>query len=129
MRQVKIIIVDDDRITLSILHKVLTEAGYKVYPTTNGEEGLKLAESVQPDLVISDVLLPKMDGLELCRTLLGKNIPVILISAVYKGAALQPEITESGALAFFQKPLNPNEVLKKIRALFPLEEKDPPHSE
>ncbi len=129
MNPVKIILVDDDRITLSILHKVLSKAGYKVYPTTNGEEGLKLAESIHPDLVISDVLLPKTDGLELCRILLSKNIPVILISAVYKGAALQPEIKESGALAFFQKPLNPEEILIKIRSLFPIEEEEPPSSE
>ncbi|MEL7021641.1 MAG: response regulator, partial [Bacteroidota bacterium] len=69
MENYKILIVDDEPDILEILQYNLEREGFKVAVANNGEEGLAIATEFNPDLIILDIMMPKMDGVELCRTL------------------------------------------------------------
>ncbi len=106
----KILVVDDDRVTLSMLQMILSKGGFKVLTAIDGERGYERAKDTNPDLVISDILIPKVDGLELCRRV--KQDPalsltkVILMTGVYKGATFKVEAKKAGAEDFVEKPFN-----------------------
>ncbi|MBA2847686.1 response regulator [Thermosulfuriphilus ammonigenes] len=82
-RKPKILLVDDEESIHVLYREELEEEGYEVYSALNGEEALKMAEEVDPDLVILDINMPGMDGIEVLRQLKEKkpNRPVILSSA------------------------------------------------
>jgi CheY-like chemotaxis protein len=117
----KILIIDDDRVTLTMLEMILSRHGYQVLSAKDGAEGLDLATKEKPDVVISDMLIPKIHGLELCTKIRQdpqlKDIKVILMTAVYKGAAFQFEAKDSGADFFIEKPIDTNELLDKLDKL------------
>jgi CheY-like chemotaxis protein len=118
----KILIVDDDRVTLTMLEMILSRHGYQVLSAKDGEEGWQLASQEQPDAVISDMLIPKIHGLDLCAKIKKdpqlKDIKVILMTAVYKGAAFQFEARDSGADHFIEKPIDTNALLDELKKLF-----------
>jgi CheY-like chemotaxis protein len=108
----KILIIDDDRVTLTMLEMILSRHGYQVLSAKDGAEGLDLATKEKPDAVISDMLIPKIrQDPQL------KDIKVILMTAVYKGAAFQFEAKDSGADYFIEKPIDTNELLDKLDKL------------
>ena len=117
----KIVIIDDDRVTLTMLEMILSRNGYQVLSAQDGEAGLELVSKEKPDAVISDMLLPKIHGLELCSQIKQdpqlKDIKVILMTAVYKGAAFQFEAKDSGADHFIEKPINTNALLERLDQL------------
>ena len=117
----KILIIDDDRVTLTMLEMILSRHGYQVLSAKDGAEGLELAAKVKPDAVISDMLIPKIHGLELCTKIKQdpqlKDIKVILMTAVYKGTSFQFEAKDSGADHFIEKPIDTNELLDKLDKL------------
>jgi len=117
----KILIIDDDRVTLTMLEMILSRHGYQVLSAKDGAEGLDLITKEKPDAVISDMLIPKIHGLELCTKIRQdpqlKDIKVILMTAVYKGAAFQFEAKDSGADHFIEKPIDTNELLDKLDKL------------
>ncbi len=117
----KILIIDDDRVTLTMLEMILSRHGYQVLSAKDGAEGLELATKEKPGAVISDMLIPKIHGLELCTKIKQdpqlKDIKIILMTAVYKGAAFQFEVRDSGADHFIQKPIDTNELLDKLDKL------------
>jgi CheY-like chemotaxis protein len=119
--QSKILIIDDDRVTLTMLEMILSRHGYQVLSAKDGAEGLELAAKEKPDAVISDMLIPKIHGLELCTKIKQdpqlKDIKVILMTAVYKGATFQFEAKNSGADQFIEKPIDTNELLDKLDKL------------
>ncbi len=114
----KVLIVDDDRVTLTMLQKILSSSGYEVITAMDGEEGYKRAQEVKPDLLISDMLIPKVDGLELCKNI--KESPtlnqtkVILMTGVYKGVTFKVEAKEVGADDFVEKPFDRNNLLSRV---------------
>jgi len=114
----KAVIIDDDRITLKIIEKALTELGLEVLSAEDGMEGLDLIQTQKPFLVISDMLLPKLHGLELCRRIrendITKDIKIVLMSAVYKGPMFERDINTSGADYFIKKPLDIPELVKLV---------------
>lgn len=117
----KIIVVDDDKVTRSLLEKTLILQGYWVYSAKDGEEGFALIKKEKPDAVIVDILIPNIDGMELCRKVretsgLSKT-KVILITAVYKSPAFQNEAKKCGANWLTTKPLDTKEVLRKLENL------------
>ena len=65
----KILIVDDEPDILELIEYNLKKEGYQVFLASNGQEGINVAKKVQPDLIILDIMMPKMDGITLCRTL------------------------------------------------------------
>jgi DNA-binding response OmpR family regulator len=114
----KVLIVDDDRVTLTMLQQILSSSGYEVITAMDGEEGYKRAQEVKPDLLISDMLIPKVDGLELCKNI--KESPtlnqtkVILMTGVYKGVTFKVEAKEVGADDFVEKPFDRNSLLSRV---------------
>jgi DNA-binding response OmpR family regulator len=114
----KIIIIDDDPVTLTMLSKLLTAADVQVLSARDGRDGLDLAMKERPNLVICDLLIPHIDGLDLCRTIKAEPslflTKVILMSAVYKGFHHKSDIYDSGADDFITKPLDTKLLKEKI---------------
>ena len=117
----KILVIDDDRVTLTMLEMILSRHGYQVLSAKDGEKGLELALKAKPDVVISDMLIPKIHGLDICNKIKQdpqlKDTKIILMTAVYKGATFQFEAKESGADHFIEKPIDTNELLDKLEKL------------
>ena len=113
----KLLLVDDDAHNLKNLAYFLRTQGYKVYAASNGSEAAQLLQANEFDLVLSDVIMPGVNGLELLDRVrsLVPELPVLLMS----GAPLdQNEILERGAADFIMKPLELNDLLAKLtRAL------------
>ncbi len=115
----RILVVDDDRTFRIILIRYLEKQGYTVQGVGSGVEGLDAFESEPHDLVVSDVMMPEMDGLEFCRRLrntrLGQLVPFIFLSG--KGE-LDDRIQGHmmGADDYLNKPFEPRELLAKIEA-------------
>jgi len=122
----KIVIVDDDRVTLAVIEKALILAGFWIYSAKDGAEGLELVKREKPDILISDMLLPKIHGVDLCKIV--KESPelkatlVILMSAVYKKITSKDLIMESGADDFIGKPVYLDDLKDRINKL--LKDKD-----
>ncbi|MFA5097019.1 MAG: response regulator [Candidatus Margulisiibacteriota bacterium] len=111
----KILIVDDEKDLVEIIRLGLEPLGYQVFEAYDGQEGLEKARQIKPDLLILDLMLPKLDGYQVCRMLKFdvnyKEIPVILLTA----RAAEKDIAmgqEAGADAFITKPFK-HEVLKE----------------
>jgi DNA-binding response OmpR family regulator len=116
----KIVIVEDDRVTVALLEKALSSADVQVLSAPNGLIGLNLVSHERPEVVIIDLLIPQIDGFELCRRI--RNNPdleetkIIIMSAVYKGVYFKRDISDSGADAFLVKPLNVQELRAKVES-------------
>lgn len=123
---VKIVIVDDDRSTLALLERALIMRGFWVYSAKDGEEGFDLINKEHPDLVISDMLMPKIHGVELCKKIRAipelKHIKFIMMTGVYKGRFGLEEAFDSGADYFITKPIDMDNLLNKIFALLKIDE-------
>ncbi len=117
----KIAIVDDDRVTLAVIEKALILDGFWVYSAKDGEEGLALVKREKPDILISDILMPKIHGVDLCKKVKEsqklKHTRVILMSGVYKTITYKDLIRESGADDFIEKPVDLNTLKGKINKL------------
>jgi len=116
--QAHILLVDDEPAITENLAPFLTRSGFRVTTAANGEEALDKIEAEGPDLVVSDVLMPKMDGRELLRTLRHTDnwIPVILLTQV--GEAFERAMAlEEGADDYINKPFEPHELIARIRAV------------
>lgn len=116
----KILIVDDEEDLVEMLTFRLRAADYDVVSARDGREGLEKAKTEKPDLIILDVMMPKMDGYHVCRTLKSdnayKNIPIIMLTAkVLDGDKKAGEI--AGADDYITKPFDGGELLAKIKKL------------
>ncbi|RSK25432.1 response regulator transcription factor [Bhargavaea beijingensis] len=114
----RILVVDDERPILTLLEYNLKQAGYEVITAADGEEGLQKAESEIPDLIVLDPMLPKLDGMDVCRTLRqkGVNTPIIMLTA--KSDELEKILgLELGADDYMTKPFSPREVVARVKAV------------
>ncbi len=113
----KILIVDDIPTNIDVLTQLLME-DYKMVCATNGELAVKLAKSSLPDLILLDIMMPEMDGYEVCRELkldeTTKDIPVIFLTAK-KGEEDKIKGLEIGAVDYISKPFNPVFLKHKVR--------------
>src|SRR5215813_6022228 len=112
------LLVEDDARLAALLAEYLGQNEMQVAVAADGERGLALARSQAPDVVLLDVMLPGMDGLEVCRRLRSRpdtaGIPVIMITA--KGEDVDKIVgLELGADDYLAKPFNPRELLARIR--------------
>lgn len=112
----KILVVDDERAIVDILKFNLQREGYSVITAYNGEEGLELFEKENPDLVLLDIMMPKIDGLQVCNTIRNKyDTPIIMLTAraeeVDKVLGL-----ELGADDFVTKPFSVRELMARVKA-------------
>jgi len=121
-----ILFVDDDNVISTLSKRVLAKAGHTVFLATTGREALAILKSVAPDLVITDLVMPDMDGLELIRTLLLSSpaLKIIAISGEFQGEFLR--VAEAfGAKASLQKPFDPLELLRLVNEVATSEKREP----
>lgn len=113
----QVLVVDDDPQILSFLRRALTYDGYAVETATDGVEALMKAQGRELDLVVLDIMMPGIDGLEVCRTLRrSSDVPILLLTA--KGTvADRVEGLDTGADDYLVKPFDFDELLARIRAL------------
>jgi OmpR family response regulator RpaB len=113
----KILIVDDEPMIRRILSTRLTMAGYAVALATNGEEALEVFKEESPDLIVLDVMMPKLNGLEVCQELRKQTeIPIIMLTAL---GDVADRITglQLGADDYLPKPFSPKELEERINAI------------
>ena len=117
MANEKILVVDDDTNICELLRLYLTKEGYQVTVANDGEEGLEKFNQVKPDMVLLDVMMPRMDGLEVCRRIRkAGNTPVMMLTA--KGETFDKVLgLELGADDYMVKPIDVDELLLRIEAL------------
>ena len=120
MSKGKILVVDDEINITQILQFSIGAEGYDVITAQNGEEAIDKARREQPDLIILDIMMPRIDGYEACRILkanpLTKNIPVVLLTA--KGRDIDKRLgQEVGAIDYIVKPFSPNKLIDRIHKL------------
>lgn len=112
--------VDDEPDVSKLLKARLESAGYAVFAAFDGVEALKAVKEFSPDLILLDVMLPKMDGYQVCRLLKfdekSKNIPVIMLTA-RAGESDKDKSLEAGADAYLTKPFKSDELLSTISSV------------
>ena len=114
----QILVADDDKNTRRLLQAVLEHDGYRVFPAENGEDALAVLDDQHIDLVILDIMMPKMDGYEFTKTLResNNNLPILMVSAKQL-----PSDKKQGFLVgtddYMTKPIDEEEMLLRIRAL------------
>jgi DNA-binding response OmpR family regulator len=116
----KILLAEDDRDVSGILIQILQLSGYEVQHAANGVEALEMLKAFHPDLVVTDVMMPQMDGWELCRRVkldsTHKGVPVLILTAKSDSIA-ELRSFESGADEFLAKPFESTELLAVIQKL------------
>jgi len=116
----KILVIDDDLDSLKLIGLLLQRQGYQVVAAPGGSQGLDLAQSESPDLVLLDIMMPNMDGYEVCRQLRGNprlaHIPVIMFTAKTR---VDDKVAgfEAGADDYLTKPTHPAELASRIKML------------
>lgn len=114
----KVLVVDDEPSIVTLLQYNLEQAGFEVITANDGEEGMKKAIREQPDLMILDLMLPKMDGIEVCKQLRQQKMmtPILMLTA--KDDEFDKVLgLELGADDYMTKPFSPREVLARIKAI------------
>ncbi|WP_208732184.1 PP2C family protein-serine/threonine phosphatase [Leptospira perdikensis] len=114
----KILVVDDNETNIEIITHILLNQGYEVAVAYDGEYALELAEVLDFDLILLDILLPGLSGLEVAKRLLGmdrsKNTPILFLSALNETADIVKGL-ETGAVDYITKPFQETEILARIR--------------
>jgi len=120
MPKEKILVVDDEEDILELLKYNLSREGYQVLCTTSGEKTLNLVKTETPDLIVLDLMLPDMDGLEVARRLKDnphtKNVPIVMLTAKGEEADIVTGL-ELGADDYVTKPFSPRILLARVRAV------------
>jgi len=113
----KVLVVDDDAKTVELVKLYLTRDGYKVYTATDGNEALDIARQVRPDLMVLDLMLPGVNGLEICRTL--KNEFDVLVIMLTARTTEEDKLAglDMGADDYVTKPFSPRELAARVRAV------------
>jgi len=120
MAKGRILVVDDEIYIVHILDFSLGMEGYEVVTALDGEQALEKARAEKPDLIVLDIMMPKLDGYETCKRLKAdpetKDVPVILLSA--KGRNVDQKVGfEVGADDYITKPFSPRKLVERINAI------------
>ena len=128
--QTTILSVDDSPDKLELIALILREAGYRVLSASNGQEGLELAKEEIPDLIISDVTMPGMDGFEFCRLIRADaslhGIPIMLNTAIRKDTESLTLGLAAGADDYLEAPFDPGRLAAKVARLIERKRTDEP---
>ena len=114
-----ILIVDDDRVSRTLYTRILQHAGFAVHEAIDGADGLEKVRELDPDLMILDLVLPKIDGLTLCQTLRAEEgfarLPIFVISGRADKQMIKRGF-DSGATDYLTKPIRRQDLLMRIEA-------------
>ena len=114
----RILVVDDQEANVRVVGNILGELGYTIVPATSGDQALRRISARWPDLVLLDLLMPGMDGFEVCRKIIeatpGGEIPIIFLSAA-DDKQLIVRALEGGGVDYVTKPFNPAELISRVR--------------
>ena len=132
MQRPQILLIEDDPDILELIEYNLVRARFRVLTAANGEAGLEALTRLQPDLMVLDLMLPGMDGLEVCKTLRRNpqlpQIPIIMLTA--KGEESDVVVgLELGADDYMTKPFSPSELIARIKAVLRRHSHDPENLE
>ena len=116
----KILVIEDDPIALRLVQYTLQHEGYQVLTAPTGLEGLKKAREENPDLIVMDVMLPGIDGFEICHRLRADpqtaQLPILMLSA--KAQEIDRAMgLKVGANDYLSKPASPSEIIRKIKRM------------
>ncbi|MBE7551364.1 MAG: response regulator [Anaerolineales bacterium] len=120
MREPLILVAEDERDIRELIVFTLQIAGFNVVEVPNGEEAVKKAPEIKPDLILMDVRMPKMTGFEACKALkqqeTTKDIPVIFLSAKGQETEISTGL-DLGAEEYFLKPFAPDDLIKRVNKI------------
>ncbi|MET0760205.1 MAG: response regulator [Flavobacterium sp.] len=123
----KIVLIEDDNLIISILDFLLKKEGFEIHVARDGNDGIEKIIAIQPNLIITDIMMPYKSGLEI-TAFAKKNypsIPVIIVSALGKENQTVIEAFKLGVDDFVAKPFNPIELILRVKRFFI--EKETPH--
>ncbi|MFS0780623.1 winged helix-turn-helix domain-containing protein [Bacillus sp. 1P06AnD] len=114
----KVLVVDDEQSILTLLQYNLEQSGFQVITAMDGEEAIEKAMSEQPNLLILDLMLPKLDGIEVCKLLRQRKMSVPILMLTAKDDELDKILgLELGADDYMTKPFSPREVIARVKAI------------
>ena len=127
----RVLVVEDDRDIADLVGRYLEKSGFEVETLASGRDGLAAVMQRPPDVLVLDLMLPQMDGLEICRTVRANektaNVPIIMLTA--RGEEAERVVgLEIGADDYLAKPFSPNELVARVRALLRRAHREPPAS-
>ncbi|MBN2346269.1 MAG: response regulator [Candidatus Aminicenantes bacterium] len=113
-----ILVVDDEEGVRELLREFLGKNGYEVLTAGDGEQALRLAGEKNPDLIITDLLLPKEHGVDVMQAIKDKHLlPIIAMSGIYKKDEIREQLGDVYIEGFFEKPLDLEQVLASVRTI------------
>jgi two-component system alkaline phosphatase synthesis response regulator PhoP len=114
----KVLVVDDEQSIVTLLQYNLEQAGFEVITAMDGEEGKRIAEAVLPDIIVLDLMLPKLDGMEVCKQLRQEKVMIPILMLTAKDDELDKILgLELGADDYMVKPFSPREVIARVKAI------------
>jgi DNA-binding response OmpR family regulator len=120
MSGLTVLVVDDDPVIVRLLEVNFEMEGYRVITATNGEDAIARVRDDRPDVVVCDIMMPKIDGLEVVRLLRSDeataSVPLILLSAKAQSLEVQKGL-DSGADDYVTKPFDPLELIERVNAV------------
>jgi len=118
----KVLIVDDSQLILRSMQNIFSRIGFEVHTASDGQTGLDHANDINPDLIVTDLHMPGMDGVAFLNSLKAKdtlaNIPTFMISTESK-PSFREKAADAGAVAWLEKPIIPDDLLNSLRSIFP----------
>ncbi len=115
----KILVVDDEESTVTMTKMILENEGFQVITAYSGEESIKKAEAEKPDLILMDMMMPGISGLEACKTLKAqtstKTIPVLMFTVLAREIDYE-NAREAGAKTILKKPFTHESLLKEVKS-------------
>ncbi len=115
-----VLVVDDEAHIRRLIEFTLKKGGYRMLVATNGKEAIEMAVEAAPNLIIMDVLMPEMDGMEALEQLKNDertaSIPVILLTGIGQSTTRQ-EVEEKGTATYLAKPFSPNKLLREVERM------------
>ena len=116
----RILVADDDDGLRQLLRLILAREGFEVFEAASGEQALALAVTVDPAVILLDVMMPGLDGYDVCRRLKSDqrtgDVPVVFVSAA-EDVMRRNELQKLGAAACIQKPIGPRDLVARIQAV------------
>lgn len=115
-----VLVIDDEKIMFDVLEGMLRREGYELTYVASGNEALSRLDEIQPDVILLDVMMPKMDGIETCRRIKSvprwHHIPIIMVTALTAKEDLACSL-DNGADDFLSKPVNSIELRARVRSM------------